>query len=48
MSKVSDSKDEIEPQEDPDPDPAPIPSHWPKPKWVQNLIEAAGDGGGNP
>ena len=39
---------EIEPQEDLYPYPFPIPNHFPKPKWSQNPIEAAGDGTGNP
>ena len=39
---------EVVPHEDLDPDPASIPNKRPKPRWAQNLIEATGNGGGNP
>ena len=58
MSYVSDSYEEeqdqhdlnieVVPHENLDPYPAPIPNQWPKPKWAQNIIEADGDGAGNP
>ena len=40
---------EVVPHEnfDLDPDPSPIPNQCPKPKWAQNLIEAAEDGARN-
>ena len=56
FSHVSDSEDEEQdhhdldikfiPQENLDPDPAPIPNQ--RPKWAQNLIEAARNVAGNP
>ena len=39
---------EVVPHENLDLDPTPIPNQWPKPKWAQNLIEAAKDSVGNP
>ena len=39
---------EIAPHENLDSDPYPTPNQWPKPKWAQKLIEAVGDGAGNP
>ena len=39
---------EVVPHENLDPNPAPIPYKWTKPKWDQNLIEAVGNGVGNP
>ena len=57
MSYVSDSDEEeqdqhdldikVVPHENLDPDPDPILNKWRKPKWAQNLIEAARDGVGN-
>ena len=57
LSKISDSEDEeqdqhdldieVVPHENLDPNLAPIPNQWPKPKWAQKLIEAAGNGPGN-
>ena len=58
LSHVSDSDDEeqdqhdldieVVPHENLDLDLAPIPNQWPKPKWAQKLIEAIGNGAGNP
>ena len=58
LSHVSNSDEEEQDQHDLDIenvphenlylDLTPIPNQWPKPKWAQNLIEAAGDGVGNP
>ena len=39
---------EVVPHENIDLDPSPIPNQWPNPKWAQKLIEAVGDGAGNP
>ena len=58
LSHVSNSYDEeqdqhdldieVVPHENLDPNPSPIPNQWPKPKWAQKLIEAAGNGVGDP
>ena len=58
LSHVSDSDEEeqyqhdldieVVPHENLDPNPTPIPNQWPKPKWAQNIIQAARDGVGNP
>ena len=37
-----------EPHEILDLDPTPIPNQRPKPRWAQKLIDAVGDGVGNP
>ena len=39
---------EIESQESPDLDPVSIPNQKPKPRWAQKLIDAAGNGIGDP
>ena len=39
---------EAEPHEILDLDPTPIPNQIPKPRWAQNIIDAVGDGAGNP
>ena len=39
---------EVVPPENLDPDLAPILNFWPRTKWAKNIIEAAGDGVGNP
>ena len=58
LSHVSDLDEEDQEQHDPiieaephdilDPDPVSIPNQRPNPRWAQNLIDAAGDGAGNP
>ena len=56
--QVSDSVEEDHMHHDPgidtesqeilDPDPVPIPNQKPKPRWAQNLLDAAGSGAGVP